>query len=111
MANDPTMSGAAQGINRNLAQLARDFSNKFALSAFSGSFICAAATSTTVNDANVKLASKIFLMPANAAAGALEAGANKPYVSARNAGVSFVITGAAAAAGTETYEYIIVNVG
>jgi hypothetical protein len=104
-------AGAAQGINLNLAAIARDFANKFALSAFSGSFTCAAAVSTTVTDVNVKLNSKIFLMATNAAAGALEAGANKPYVSARNAKVSFVITGAGAAAGTETYEYIIVNVG
>jgi hypothetical protein len=50
-------------------------------------------------------------MATNASAGALEAGANKPYVSARNAGTSFVITGAGAAAGTETYSYALVNVG
>jgi hypothetical protein len=111
MANEVAMTGAAQGINSNLAQLVRDFGSKFPLSAFSGSFICAAAISTTVTDVNVKLASKIFLMPTNAAAAGLEAGANKPYVSARNAGVSFVVTGAGAAVGTETYEYIIVNVG
>lgn len=111
MASDPTMAGAAQGINNNLAQIARDFANKFALSAFSGTFICAAAVSTTVADTNVKANSVILLMATNAAAGALEAGANKPYVSARNAKASFVITGAGAAAGTETYAYVIVNVG
>jgi hypothetical protein len=111
MANEVAMTGAAQGINSNLGQLVKDFASKFPLSAFSGSFKCAAATTTTVTDTNVKLNSKIFLMATNATAGALEAGANKPYVSARNAGASFVITSAGAAAGTETYEYIVVNVG
>ncbi len=105
------MTGAAQGINSNLAQIARDLANKFALSAFKGTFTCGAATSTVVTDANVKADSVILLMATNAAAGALEAGANKPYVSARSAGVSFTITGAGAAAGTETYAYTIVNVG
>lgn len=111
MASDPSTAGYAQGINNNLAQIARDFANKFALSAFQGTFTCAAATTTTVTDTHVKASSVILLMATDAAAGALEAGANKPYVSARNAGASFVITGAGAAAGTETYAYVIVNVG
>jgi pantothenate kinase len=105
------MSGYAQGINNNLAKIAATLANKFALSAFSGSFTMAASTTKTVTDANVKANSKIFLMATNTSAGALEAGANKPWVSARNAGVSFVLTCAGAAAGTETYEYVIVNVG
>jgi hypothetical protein len=111
MASDPQMAGYAQGINNNLAKIAGVLENRFALAAFSGSLTMAASTSKTVTDANVKANSKIFLMPTNTSAGALEAGANKPWVSARNAGVSFVLTCAGAAAGTETYEYIIVNVG
>lgn len=111
MASDPQMAGYAQGINKNLAELVGVLSSRFALSAFSGSFQMAASTSKTVTDANVKADSKIFLMATNTSAGALEAGANKPWVSARNAGVSFVLTCAGAAAGTETYEYVIVNVG
>jgi hypothetical protein len=105
------MSGYAQGINNNLAKIAATLATKFALACFSGSFTMAASTTKTVTDANVKATSKIFLMATNTSAGALEAGANKPWVSARNAGVSFVLTCAGAAAGTETYEYIIVNVG
>jgi adenylosuccinate synthase len=111
MAFDSQISGHAQGMNSNLARIAQVLETRFALAAFKGTFTCANATTTTVNNANVKANSVILLMGTNAAAGALEAGANKPYVSARNAGVSFVITGAGAAAGTETYEYVIVNVG
>lgn len=111
MANDPSMSGYAQGINANLAKIAQAFNTKFALSAFSGSFTCSAATSTTVADTNVKANSVILLMATEANSGALEAGVNKPYVSARNAGVSFVITGAGAASGNEVYAYTIINVG
>jgi hypothetical protein len=111
MATDPLMSGYAQGINANLAKIAQTLASRFALSAFSGSFTCAASTSTTVTDANVKADSVVSLMATNASAGSLEAGANKPYVSARNPGVGFTITGAGAAVGTEKYEYTVVNTG
>jgi hypothetical protein len=105
------MAGYAQGINTNLAKIVSVMETRFALACYSGSFTMAASTAKTVADANVKANSKIFLMATNTSAGALEAGANKPWVSARNVGVSFVLTCAGAAAGTETYEYIIVNVG
>ena len=108
---DPAMAGYAQGINSSVGKIAQLMATRFALAAFSGTFKCSASTSTTVTDANVKADSVILLMATNSSAGTLEAGANKPYVSARNTGVSFVITGASAAAGTETYSYIIVNVG
>ena len=64
----------------------------------------AAAASTTVNNANILGSSVVTLTPANAAAGALGV-----YVSALNAGVSFVITTASggAAAGTEVFYYSI----
>lgn len=111
MATDPQMTGYAQGMNTTLGEILNTLKTRFALGAYTGSFTMAASTTKTVTDANVKAGSVILLMPTNASAGALEAGANKPYVSARNAGASFVLTCAGAAAGTETYEYIIVNVG
>jgi uncharacterized protein (DUF1800 family) len=111
MATDSQMAGYAQGMNTTLGKIANILETRFALGAYTGSFTMAASTTKTVADANVKAGSLIFLMPTNVSAGALEAGANKPYVSARNAGVSFVLTCAGAAAGSETYSYTILNVG
>ena len=109
---DPQSLLLAQGINQNLAALVQTMNSRFALAAFQGSLTMGAAASTTVTDAKTKGASVILLMPTNAAAATLEAGVGKPYVSARNAGASFVLTCASgSAAGTETYDYVIVNVG
>jgi hypothetical protein len=76
-----------------------------------GNFICAANANTTVNNASVTAASVILLMPTNAAAGTLMSGATSLYTSARVAGTSFTLTtaNAAAAAGTETFFYVILN--
>jgi hypothetical protein len=102
-----------RGLNANLAQLANYFSSAFPLRAFSGTFTCAAASTTTVSSTDVKAASTILLTPMNAAAGTLQSGGGHLYVSARTAGVSFSVTTAnsTAAAGTELFSYIIVNVG
>jgi hypothetical protein len=55
--------------------------------------------------------SVITLMPTNAAAATLMSGAKSLYVSTRTAATSFVVSTADgnAAAGTETFEYIIHN--
>ncbi len=76
-----------------------------------GSVTLGAAATTTVTDANVKTNSFIGLMPTNAAAGTLVGSAKSPYISTRTANTSFVIATASggAAAGTETFYYIIVN--
>lgn len=80
-----------------------------------GTFTCANAAATTVNDATaaalITATSVISLMPTNAAAATLMGAATSLYVSARTAGTSFVVTtaNAAAAAGTETFEYEIIN--
>lgn len=76
-----------------------------------GTFTLAAAATTTVANTSVTSTSKIFLMPTNAAAATLMGGAKALYVSARTPGASFAVTtaNAAAAAGTETFEFILVN--
>jgi hypothetical protein len=111
--SDLSMSGHAQGINNNLSRIITVLENRFPLAAFSGTMTWTAANAATVTNANVKADSIIILMATNATAGTLEAGAKKPYVSARNAGVSFVLTTADGntAAGSETYAYFILNVG
>jgi hypothetical protein len=76
-----------------------------------GSFTLAAAATTTVTQPAVTATSKIFLVPTNASAGTLQAGLTHLYVSARTTGASFAVTtaNAGAAAGTETFDYFIIN--
>jgi hypothetical protein len=76
-----------------------------------GTFNAANATSTVVNDTSVSASSFIGLMETNAAAGTLQAGTNRLYVSARSAGTSFTVAtaGGGSAAGTETFVYIIIS--
>lgn len=105
------MLGQAAGVNKNLSEIASILRSAFPMSAAQGTFTCAAATSTTVADTNVKATSFISITPTNQAAATLMAGANALYLSARTAGVSFAVAGTGAAGGTETFQYLIVNVG
>lgn len=105
------MIGQASGVNRNLAEISSILRSAFPMSATQGTFTCAAATSTTVANANVKATSFILITPTNQAAATLMSGANALYLSARTAGVSFAFAGTGAAIGTETFQYLIVNVG
>ncbi len=77
----------------------------------SGTFQCANNKDTTVNNANVLATSVILIMPTNAAAATLMGGLAHLYLSARTAGTSFKVTtaDASAAAGTETFLYIVIN--
>ena len=76
-----------------------------------GSFTMAAAATKTVTDANVTSTSVILLVPTNAAAGTLQGSAKSLYVSTKTAGASFAVATASgvAAAGTETFDYVIIN--
>lgn len=76
-----------------------------------GTFTCANAATTTVTQILTKANSLIFIMPTNAAAGTLMAGATSLYLSARTADTSFAVTtaNAGAAAGTETFLYLCLN--
>lgn len=76
-----------------------------------GAFPCAAAATTVVNDARITATSRILITPTNAAAATLLQAATALYVSAKVAGASFSVTTAngAAAAGTETFDYVVVN--
>lgn len=76
-----------------------------------GTFTCAASATTTVLEPLTAANSFILLMPTNAAAGTLMAGATSLYISARTANTSFAVStaNAGAAAGTETFGYLIVG--
>lgn len=75
-----------------------------------GSFTLSATASTTVSNTAVRAASRIFIFPTNAAASLLMQGAKSLYVSAKTANTSFTVStqNGAAAAGTETFDYLIV---
>lgn len=77
----------------------------------SGSFTLAAAATTTVIQTNTAANSIVLLMPTNAAAGTLMGSTKSLYISARTVGASFTVATASgvAAAGTETFSYVIVN--
>jgi hypothetical protein len=76
-----------------------------------GSFICAAAASTTINNTCVTSASVIFLQAIGASAGALQGSSKHLIILSKVDGVSFTVRTAdsTAAAGTEGFQYWIVN--
>lgn len=76
-----------------------------------GTFTCAAAATTTVTQTAIRATSVVLLTPTNAAAGTLMGGVKHLYVSALTVGASFTVATASggAAAGTETFSYVVVN--
>lgn len=76
-----------------------------------GTFTMDADASTTVSDTSVQTTSRITITPTNAAAATLVAGASSPYVTSKTANTSFNVDTADGgnAAGTETFDYQIVN--
>jgi hypothetical protein len=103
-----------QAFRRQLDVLLRGLQSQIDfLSAFvaGGSFTMGAASSHVVADIDVAADSIIALFPTNASGATLQAGAHSLYISAKSAGVSFTVAtaDAAAAAGTETFGYIIIG--
>jgi hypothetical protein len=113
MQGQDDMLAQVSGHNMNMSKLIQTLLTRFALSAFSGSFNMTATATITVADANVKKNSLFIFLPTNAVAARLQGSAQQLYVSAQTAGVNFVAStgNAVAAAGTETFSYLIVNVG
>lgn len=75
-----------------------------------GTFTLSAAATTTIANENVSTESNITITPTNASAATLMSGTASLYISAKTNGVSFAVTTAngSSAAGTETFNYIIV---
>ncbi|HEY6861663.1 MAG TPA: hypothetical protein VI358_18000 [Pseudolabrys sp.] len=111
MAGNDDLVTVGRTHNQLMSQLIQAFTNFFNLSGTAGSFTMGAATSTVVAQSLTTSTSFIFLFPASASAGTLVSGANSPYVSSKSAGVSFTIAtaGGGAAAGTEVFNYLLVN--
>jgi hypothetical protein len=76
-----------------------------------GSFTLGAAATTAVANTNVTANSRIVCWPTNAAAALLMSGTKALYTSAKTASTSFTVAtqDGTAAAGTETFDYIIFN--
>lgn len=96
---------ALQGIIRQLSAWVMAFNGRASM----GSVTLAAAATTVVLQPAVAANSNINLTATNASAGALIGSAKSPYISAISPGISFTIATAngVAAAGTETFNYII----
>lgn len=100
-----------KGIVANLSNLVTAFKNGFPR--ITGSFTMTAAATATITQPNIAANSIVTLMPTNAAAGTLMGSAKALYISSLAAGASFTVATAsgAAAAGTETFNYTVVNPG
>ena len=98
-------------LNQQVGRLITALNDLLPFSGAYGSFTCDAAATTTVTEPSVQTNSRIILIPTNAAAGTLMGSNESLYISARTAATSFQVATAAgtAAAGTETFEYVIIN--
>lgn len=114
--DDPENAGGLVDIgtqlklaNQNMSVLIQTISSIFPR--VTGSFTAAAASTTTVANADIAANSIVALFPTNAAARTLQAGANMLSVSATSAGVGFTAAtaGGGSAVGTETFSYYAVN--
>lgn len=104
------LQGNGRNLNSVLALLIEALQSLF-LTRSTGSFTLGAAATTVVPNTQVTATSLPILIETNAAAGTLQGSNKHLYISARNPGVSFTVAtaSAAAAAGTETFSYILVN--
>jgi hypothetical protein len=77
-----------------------------------GTFTFGASATVSVSETNVTSATRgVVIIPTNASAGTLIGSTKSPYVSTLTPGSGFVVSTAsgAAAAGTETFLYYLVN--
>ena len=105
---DGTTRAAVLNILKQLAQLTLAMTNAFP-AVKRGTCKLAASASTTVPDPSVTASGRILLFPTNAAAASLMGGSGSLYLSSQIAAASFTVStaNAAAAAGTETFSYVI----
>lgn len=101
-------SSDVNAVNQVLTQLVNAVLKTFPR--VNGSFTMTAAATTVVTQTAVTANCRIFLASTNAAAGTLVGSAKSPYISVKTVGASFTVAtaNAASAAGTETFDYVIV---
>lgn len=96
-----------QMISQSLGQLVQLVTSQFPRSL--GSFTMSATASKTVTDAKCTSSSYVVLIPTNAAAGTLQGSAKCLYVTYASGSFTVSTASAAAAAGTETFQYVLTN--
>lgn len=106
-ANLNDIASKLQIANQIAAQMLTLWTNLFPRS--TGTFTMAAAATKTVTDATVLSSSIIVLMPTNAAAGTLQGSAKCLYVTPASGSFMVATASAAAAVGTETFAYAVLN--
>lgn len=100
-----------QGKAQTLGLIAQALQNAFPLSAYTGKFTCTAAATTSVTDAHCKATSVVIPFQANAAAATLQGSAKCLYPTAGNGSFTVTTASGGSAAGTEIFNYLIVNTG
>ena len=107
----PDLLNQIKGHNQNMSELISSLNSTLAGKVKFGKFSCAAASATTVADVNVASDSFISWIPTSSAAGTLEGGATKLYLSAIVPGTSFTLTtsNGSSASTTCSFSYVIVN--
>lgn len=100
--------------NQNMSQLIATIAAVFprVTTITGGTFTLGAAATTTVAQPSTAANSVIIPFPTNAAAGTLMGSTKHLYISARTANTSFAVSTASgvAAAGTETFLYLLVTI-
>ena len=99
------INSTLQGIVRQLGLWVKAFAGRNTF----GSFTMAAAATTTVPQPAVEANSNITLTATNASAGTLQGSAKSLFILSKSPGISFTVqtANAAAAAGTETFNYAV----
>ena len=83
--------------------------NQNTIAPLTGLVTLSAAATTLVSHGGVRAHARVFLQPANAAAGTLVSGSKSPYVTVSQPNFSIVTADGTAAAGTEQFWYSIVQ--
>lgn len=107
MASIDDLVSVMKGGVQNLGQLVIAITNAFPR--VNGTFTLSNATTTVVTQPSVGASARVFITPTNATAALLQRTSGL-FHSATVAGASFSIsTQSGTAAGTETFEYILIN--
>ena len=107
--SDTAILQAAQAINLNLSAIQQALVNALIGNASTGKFTMPAGASKTVTDAHVTATSIIMPIALNASAATLMGSAKALYPTASAGSVTFATANGAAAAGSEQFAYLTLN--
>ena len=108
-AQSTQMLSLVQNAVSNLGAIQRALVNAFVGNASVGNFTMASAATKTVTDGNVKAASLVIPFALNAAAATLMGSAKALYTTAGAGSFTAATASGGAAAGTEQFGYLVLN--